>query len=115
MQELSDKVCGDCRFFKPLWAGKEGASQDGICYGDPIKPMRKKNDLACIHEDVFIKKLDAHLGSFAGELKKFSARLEKAEGRLCYAADHYVDLEWLEKVLAKLHPEIKEDNWYNDI
>ena len=66
-------------------------------------------------EEYIIKKLDVRIDFLERGLKELSARLEKAEQRLYSIDDDYVDLVWFEKVLAKLHPEIKEDNWYDDV
>lgn len=66
-------------------------------------------------QEYIIKKLDARIDSLERRLKELSARLEKTEERVYHMDDDYVDMAWFEKVLTKLHPEIKEDNWYDDI
>ena len=63
-----------------------------------------------------IERLEARIGSLERKLEELSDRLEKAEKRFCRIDDDYVDGVWLEKVLAKLHPEIRKDEaWYDDI
>jgi len=66
-------------------------------------------------EEYIVKKLDARIDSLEQELEELSARLKKTEERLSDIDGHYVDMGWFEAVLAKLHPEIKEEGWYDDV
>lgn len=63
-----------------------------------------------------IEKLEARIRSLERKLEDLSDRLEKTEERFFSIDEDYVDVAWFEKVLAKLHPEIKEDSaWYDNI
>jgi len=66
-------------------------------------------------EEYIIKKQDARIDFLERRLGEVSESLEKLRQEFCHVDDVYVDMAWFEKVLAKLHPEIREDNWYEDI
>ncbi len=77
----------------------------------------KRKEVGEMNLEVYIiEKLEARIHSLERKLEELSGRQEKTEERFCRIDDDYVDGVWLEKVLAKLHPETKEDSaWYDDI